>query len=215
MKYTILVLSTVKTKETRASAGVHQMNYLTQGNWETGPEVYLFNLPIDKTCRPTAWCQKNCYGKKGNYARFKRGIALALEKRYELSLSDEFAETITKEIGRRKISLVRVHVTGDFYSDEYVRKWIRIAANCPQTLFRTTTKRRDLRAAILELHSLPNFNIRESLDPSRSEPAMGLPIAAIETLEIAADFFRCARDCRKCGYVCWRQKESSYCFPEI
>ncbi len=180
-----------------------------------GLDVYLFNLPIIKTCRPTVWCEKNCYGKKGNYKRFKRSIEIALDKRYELSLSDKFVETITKEIFRRRISLVRVHVTGDFYSEEYVRKWIQIAKNCPQTRFRTTTKRRDLKDIILELHSLPNFNVRESLDPSRPEPIMGLPIAAIETLEIAADFFRCARDCRKCGYVCWHQKDSNYCFPEI
>jgi len=191
------------------------VDYLTKGNWETGPDVYLFNLPIAKTCRPTAWCKENCYGKKGNYKRFERSIGRALDKRYELSLSDEFAETITKEIFRRKISLVRVHVTGDFYSKKYVRRWIQIAKNCPQTLFRTTTKRRDLADVILELHLLPNFNIRESLDPSRPELAMGLPLAAIETLEIAADFFRGARDCRKCAYVCWRQKDSNYCFPEI
>lgn len=140
---------------------------------------------------------------------------MALEKRYELSLSDKFVETITNEIFRRKILLVRVHVTGDFYSEEYIRKWIQIAKNCPQTRFRTTTKRRDFKSVILELYSVPNFNIRESLDPSRPEPAMGLPIAAIETLEIAADFFRCARDCRECGYTCWYQKNSNYCFQEI
>ena len=101
------------------------MDYLTKGNWETGPDVYLFNLPIAKTCRPTAWCKENCYGKKGNYKRFERSIGRALDKRYELSLSDEFAETITKEIFRRKISLVRVHVTGDFYSKKYVEGGFR------------------------------------------------------------------------------------------
>lgn len=137
--------------------GDNRMYYLTKGNREMGPEVYLFNLPIILTCRPTLWREKNCYGKKGNYRRFKGSIERALNKRYELSLSDEFVEIITNEIFRRKIPLVRVHVTGDFYSEEYVRKWIQIAANCPQTRFRTTTKRRDLKDTILELHSLSNL----------------------------------------------------------
>jgi len=191
------------------------MNYLIRGNRETGREVYLFNLPIDKTCRPTPWCKEHCYGKIGNFSRFKKHVAKGARKRYKLSLSDEFVETITKEIFRRKIKLVRVHAIGDFYSKEYVRKWVRIAKNCPQTKFRTTTKRRDFKDVILELHSLPNFNVRESLDPSFQTPTMGLPIAAIDTIDIAKNLFRCISDCKKCGYPCWHQKNLSDCFPII
>ncbi len=191
------------------------MNYLIKGNKATGPEVYLFNLPIDKTCHPTPWCKENCYGKKGYYLRFRKNAEKGAKRRYKLSLSREFIKTITEEIFRRKIFLVRVHVIGDFYSKEYVRKWIKIAKNCPQTRFRTTTKRRDFKNIILELHALPNFNVRESLDPSFQTPTMELPIAAIDTLDIAKNLFRCISDCQKCGYPCWYQKNLSDCFPII
>lgn len=191
------------------------MNYLIKGNKETGPEVYLFNLPIDKTCRPTSWCKKHCYGKIGYFLRFRKTVKIGAERRYGLSLSDEFVETITKEIHRRKIKLVRVHTIGDFYSEKYVRKWIEIAKNCPQTYFRANTKRRDFKDIILKLNALPNFNIRESLDPSFQTPTMGLPIGTIDTLNIAKNLFGCISDCKKCGYSCWYQKNLSDCFPII
>lgn len=192
-------------------------DYLIDGNQETGRGcgVGLFNIPIRKTCRPTPWCEKNCYGKKGNFIRFRKAIEIAAQKRYKLSLSDEFIEVITEEILRRKFPWIRLHVIGDFYSEEYVRKWMKIAENCPRVVFRTTTKRRDLKDAILELHSLPNFHIRESLDPSRTKPVMNLPVAVVNTLDIARDLFNCIQDCRKCKHTCWKIKNLNYCFPII
>ena len=192
-------------------------DYLIDGNKETGRGcgAGFFNVPIRKTCRPTPWCKKHCYGKKGNFRRFRKTIDIGAQRRYELSLSDEFIEIITKEILRRKFPWIRLHAIGDFYSEKYVRNWMEIAKNCPQTIFRTTTKRQDLKDAILELHSLPNFHIRESLDPSRTEPVMKLPMAAINTIDIAKGFFNCIQDCRKCKHTCWKIKNLSYCFPII
>lgn len=196
-------------------------DYLVDGNSETGRGcgVGLFNIPIHGTCRPTPWCEENCYGKKGNFIRYKKTIEVGAQRRYKLSLSNEFIEIITKEVLRRKFPYIRVHVIGDFYSKEYALKWLEIAKNCPQTIFRTTTKRRDFKGIIQKLHFLPNFHIRESLDPSRQIPTMGLPIAAVNILDITKDkrrnFFKCKQDCRLCGHTCWRYKNRNYCFPII
>ncbi len=196
-------------------------DYLVDGNSETGRGcgVGLFNVPIEETCKPTPWCKENCYGKKGYHIRNRKTIAIGAERRLKLSKSDEFIEFITKEVLRRKFPWIRLHAIGDFYTKEYIQKWMEIAKNCPQTIFRTTTKRRDFKDVILELHNLPNFHIRESLDPSRTKPTMRLPIAAVNTIDIVKDkrrnFFKCKQNCRLCKHTCWCYKNRNYCFPII
>lgn len=165
-----------------------------------GPEVFAFNLPSPKTCKPTKWCAANCYAQSIHLNKLRR------EERYEISLSKEFPGLVIGEIKKKKIKLVRLHSTGDFYSKNYIKKWIKIAQNCPNTLFRTSTRRRDLTQDILRLNALKNFAVRESLDPSRIKPSMNLPVAAVEGTPLAEKFFRCPINCHKCGYYCWYHK---------
>ncbi len=177
-----------------------------------GSEVYLFNLPPVKTCTPTDWCLhgKNgkpaCYALGGNFVfeSVKRG---AME-RFEASQQSDFVDRMSREIERAKVKYFRFHASGDFYSEEYVGKVRDIASLFPNVLFRTTTRRRDLKEAILELASLPNFIVRESLDHCRSEPVMGLPFAALDSLDVVktGDSYLCQNDCEACGYHCWLGK---------
>lgn len=111
------------------------------------------------------------------------------------------------------MKLIRVHSSGDFYSKEYIGKWTAIAARCPETLFRTTTKRRDFKEEVLKLNALPNFIIRESLDTSSPNPVMNLPLAMIDALAEAQkpDVIKCPNDCESCGYHCWFERKNM-CF---
>jgi len=138
-------------------------------------EVFVFNLPAPGTCKPTRWCSANCYAQRSHLNKIHR------EARYKISLSSSFPNLIKEEIGRKKIKIVRVHSTGDFYSEDYVRKWIEIGQCCPNIFFRTSTRRLDLAEILSELNKLPNFVVRESLDPSRKEASMNLPLEVIET----------------------------------
>ena len=165
-----------------------------------GPEVFAFNLPAPQTCRPTKWCIANCYTQSIHLNKLHK------EERYKISLSKEFPNLIIKEIKRKRIKLVRLHSTGDFYSQNYVKKWIKIAENCPDTFFRTSTRRRDLNRDISKLNKLKNFVVRESLDPSRLKPSMDLPVVAVEGTPVTGKFFRCRIDCNKCNYYCWYHK---------
>ena len=165
-----------------------------------GPEVFAFNLPAPQTCRPTKWCIANCYTQSIHLNKLHR------EERYKISLSKEFPNLIIKEIKRKRIKLVRLHSTGDFYSESYIKKWIKTARSCSDTLFRTSTRRRDLTQDIVKLNALKNFVVRESLDPSRTHPAMNLPLVAVEGVPLAKNFFRCLLNCNKCNYYCWYRK---------
>ena len=44
------------------------------------------------------------------------------------------------EVHRRWAGCVRIHVSGDFNSAEYVRKWVAIARACPTTRFYAYTR---------------------------------------------------------------------------
>jgi hypothetical protein len=165
-----------------------------------GSEVFAFNLPVPGTCKPTRWCTINCYAKSIRLDKSHR------QARYKISLSKQFPDLIIKEIKKKKIKFVRLHATGDFYSNDYIKKWIRIAENSPATFFRTSTRRRDLTPGMIKLNALKNFVVRESLDPSRTRPVMNLPLVAVEGTRSAKNFFRCPLNCNKCNYYCWRHK---------
>lgn len=174
-----------------------------------GPEVYLFNLPPIETCTPTDWClhgkngKSACYALGGNFVfeNVRRG---AME-RFEVSKQADFVERMCDEIAKVRPKYFRFHSSGDFYSEEYVGKVMEIASAFPQTLFRTTTRRRDLQASIKELAALPNFIVRESLDSCRTTLEMGLPFAALDFLDVVKNnnSYLCKNDCVECGYHCW------------
>lgn len=185
---------------------------IINGNSKMGKKVLLFNLPPIITCTPTTWCtggeteKPKCYALKGNFI-FPSVKKAGLE-RLEASKKDNFVDKISEEIDKFKPKYFRFHSSGDFYSEKYVKKVIEIAKRFPNTLFRTTTRRRDLVKIISELNSLPNFIVRESLDTERSTPSMGLLFAAIDSLPIIQeiDSYKCKNNCPKCGYYCWKNK---------
>lgn len=194
-------------------------NLLIKGNNKLGPNVYLFNLPPVKTCTPTSWClegrngKPSCYALRGYYTFLN--VSDRLDNRLEITKSKDFVEMMSDEINRKKVVFFRFHVSGDFYSEKYVLKVKEIAQNCPNTLFRTTTRRRDLADVVKELNAVPNFIVRESLDWERQIPVLGLPFAALRTLPIIkkTSAYACLDNCEKCDYYCWQYRVNMH-FPE-
>jgi hypothetical protein len=70
-------------------------------------------------------------------------------------------ETLILESLSADIGLVRVHVSGDFYSEMYFRAWMSVAAQRPETVFYAYTK--SLRIWVDNLHLVPaNFKLNAS-----------------------------------------------------
>jgi hypothetical protein len=184
-------------------------NLLIKGNTKMGPEVFLFNLPARETCTPTRWClggkngNPGCYALKGNF-QFP-SVQKATMERLKHSQEKDFVGRMIVEITRKEPKYFRFHSSGDFYSSEYVKKVRAIAEACPETLFRTTTRRRDFIQEILRLNALPNFIVRESLDDERPIPEMGLPFAALAHLPVVGEqeSYHCKNSCPECEYHCW------------
>ena len=168
-----------------------------------GPRVYIFNLPAPATCRPTAWCLIHCPALEDKVGSVFEHVG---PEKLIISRKKEFAELMIREIKRKKIRFVKLHSSGDFYSQAYVRKWKKIGEACPETMFKTSTKRLEFLDDLIDLNGLPNFVVRETVDPSKPKPDTNLPLSAIKTLPIAKNFFECIRNCDKCGFYCWYHK---------
>jgi hypothetical protein len=93
------------------------------------------------------------------------------------------------EITRKGVLVLRLHVSGDFHSAGYVRKWGEVARACPRvTVYAYTRSWRvpGIAAALEELAAEPNVRLWYSLDaetalPDRVPP--GARLAYLQTRE--------------------------------
>lgn len=84
-----------------------------------------------------------------------------------------FAARRAAEIRRRWAACVRIYVSGDFYSAEYVRKWVAVSKACPGTRFYTYTRswrRADIAPALAELARCKNVRLWYSCDRDTGIP---------------------------------------------
>jgi len=125
------------------------MNLLTQNSKlkktskALGVRVFNFGIPAYKsasgklTCPFADECVKFCYAKKGAY--IWSNVQPAFEKRYQITKQDDFVAQMTTEIAKKKPDYIRVHDSGDYYSKEYLRRWLEIAAIHPDIKFYSYT----------------------------------------------------------------------------
>ena len=120
-------------------------NKISKASKLNNATVFNFGIPAFKsktglvTCPSAKTCIKPCYAGQGayNYPAVKN----AYEYRLQQSLKDSFKNEIQKEIdSKRKITHIRIHDSGDFYSLDYLKKWIDICKNNSNITFYAYTK---------------------------------------------------------------------------
>jgi hypothetical protein len=126
------------------------MNLLTQNaklkktSIENNMRVLNFSLPAYKTitgktvCPFAKDCVKYCYAQKGNY-RYP-SVIKGLNNRYELSKTADFIPKMNATIILERPTHIRIHDSGDFYSINYLLKWISIANTNKEVIFYAYTK---------------------------------------------------------------------------
>lgn len=122
---------------------------------------YMFNIITSKEV-----CGRQCPGcySLREQIRFPTSVVSAREARYKASLSETFTADIIKEINgiRKPFKAVRLHASGEFYSQDYIDKWVSIATQLPSIQFYAFTKRlKDF--DFTALMALPNVVIINSL----------------------------------------------------
>lgn len=115
---------------------------------ETGKAVFNFGIPAFRsasglmTCPNASNCVNGCYARSGTY-RFKNTLN-AYETRLTATQADNFVDLMNAEIkyyARVYNNLfIRIHDSGDFYSQEYAFKWFEIMRQNPAVKFYAYTK---------------------------------------------------------------------------
>lgn len=109
-------------------------------------KVIGFGLPADvsfgdgkNTCPGALACRAVCFAKQGTY-RFP-AVKASRMANLDATMGDGFvADMITALKRRRSFNTIRIHDSGDFYSQEYYNAWCEIARAFPDRIFYAYTK---------------------------------------------------------------------------
>lgn len=106
-----------------------------------------------------------CYAQTGCYMFFSTRLSIARKTIIARLTLDWLERAIAGQIEADHIEYCRIHVAGDFFSNEYVEMWTRVAASHPGTCFWTYTKQRF--SALESFQALDNANIVKSFVDGR------------------------------------------------
>jgi len=123
--------------------------FLGRGNLKLSKEILTWSLPTKLTCIGAGRCASICYAKKAE--RLYPGVLASRLRNYKLSLREDFPELMVNKIKKMKGRYIRVHVSGDFYNQSYLDKWVSISRQLPEVTFLAYTK-----AHILDFSNLPS-----------------------------------------------------------
>ncbi len=155
---------------------------------------FIWNIPCKITCPGKCnGCMKDCYA--GKAEKQYDDCLPSRYRNYILSFRVDFVERMVKEIKRRisnKRSLYykvlkrggkivyRIHESGDFYTLEYLKKWIEIAKQLPEIQFLWYTKsfeffdEIDVKTVPENFRSGGNFSVWEDMPEHRKAMAYRL-----------------------------------------
>jgi len=121
-----------------------QNSKLKKTSKENNKRVFNFGISAYKTstgkvtCPFAKDCVKFCYAQKGAY-NFGN-VKPLYEQRYNLTKSNVFIKAINESIKAKKVDILRIHDSGDFYSNQYINKWLTIAKENKKVIFYAYTK---------------------------------------------------------------------------
>lgn len=137
----------------------------------------------------------------------------------EISKENYFISLIIDELAKKSGNNIRIHPSGDFYSVDYINKWIEICKQLSNYNFWCYTRSwivPELLSSLRKLNKIKNIQIFLSTDPSMDLPPDDFRIAFIEDDKRSSGII-CLHDsglkksCDKCGY-CFKNKKGNVIF---
>lgn len=112
---------------------------LTMGNHKLGGKIASWSLPATKEV-----CGRVCVGCYAEKAqRIYPAVTPSRERKLDIANSAGFAGNMTKAIEVLEPDYIRIHDSGEFYSQNYVDNWEKIVKTLPKYKFYAYTKRLD------------------------------------------------------------------------
>jgi hypothetical protein len=188
-----------------------------EGNSKVG-EVLTFSLPSQITCPGmSVWCQKRCNINK--LERLRPSCRKAYERNLLFAKNPKLFSEIVKLSLANDIPGIRIHVSGDFFCEEYIDSWVQICSAFPQTKFWAYTRSwtvPKLLTTLEKLRLISNVQLFGSTDPSMSLPPVNWRVAFVNK-DMRASGLCCPQQedrlssCLKCGY-CFRKEKGNVIF---
>lgn len=137
------------------------MKVLQAGNKKLSRDILIFNLPPGKSCLNCKECYKTCYARKA----YRQYPNVKISWNYNLELAkndpDKLFNSIVNQLKSTKKNIIRIHSSGDFFSQGYIDLWEKIIKNFPNKKFYVYTKVNKL-LDFSNIRKLNNFNLIKS-----------------------------------------------------
>lgn len=159
--------------------------------------IGMFNLPATKqVCGRVC---KNCYAVREQVTY--PNVLPAREARFKAAQQIDFVSNVQSELSkkRKRPKYFRVHSSGEFFSQEYVNKWVAIAKkNTDITFFAYTKRARDFDFSVMK--SLSNFILIDSFHFGALNygPRKRVPQGAFVCPAVKGSTVECGIDCTYC-----------------
>lgn len=144
---------------------------VSKGNGKMG-RMLIFSIPAGDSCPgKSELCFEHCYARKNHFTR--PAVIGAYVENWKAAEKDDFVDLMVEHIKQQDEKLMRLHAAGDFYSAEYVKKWIAIIKACPEVNFYAYTRSwrvPSIYKALLAFAKLPNAKLWFSVDQETGLP---------------------------------------------
>lgn len=187
---------------------------ISRGNSKLGGIPNISLIPV-QDCANCEACKNTCYSLKAwkMYPQTRkawRGNSQA----FRVNMVNAFAEVAMwfAARGNNAPRFFRIHVAGDFLSQDHVDGWTLMAETWPETKFLAFTKRHDLKFG----ETPKNLQVVLSMFPTMDVPPehnSHLPIAWLaqdktgtEETRVPDDAIECGGSCATCA-MCWNLED--------
>jgi ferredoxin len=190
------------------------------GNKKTGQSggnfnnVIVWNIPPAATCPGASeWCLSVCYNGDDRPEVFQKDKWQSNLLAFNTEPSALF-DQLQQEVGALEPPLaIRIHSSGDFFSEEYINFWTAMADSLPEVTFWAYTRSwaiPELREPLEELRARNNIQLFASWDNTMAEPPEGWRLSYVEDGEVPetvpSNLTRCPEEfiegmnCARCGF---------------
>lgn len=183
---------------------------LEQGNSKIGfrsiefEKVWVWNLPPVVSCPGSSkWCLSHCYNADQREDKFPIQSWLQNWSSY-LQFREQTEAYILNELNSSNAkSIMRIHSSGDFFSNDYIEMWINIVSSRPSVMFWAYTRSwadSNLLKSLEKLRKLPNMQLFASVDSTMIEPPKNWRLSYVYSKDAEIDLR---------GLICPEQSDGS------
>lgn len=175
--------------------------FISNGNAKL--KCNIFDIPAIKTCKSCMECHKYCYARKAE--KIYPAVLPCRQRNLDATKQSNFKTEMISLLGKKRSNIVRLHSSGDFYSNDYIKNWFTIMESLPDKKFYAYTKRDDLFTAKILSKKPSNLTLIFSLDGIQQKTTSKVPKGFDKVALVSATKSNCPAQLDKkvkCGVDC-------------